>query len=117
MRKLQQLKSTSLLLFIAILGSTWGAQRAYADTVSEFTGTWAAYSDEYGGGGFGGTSQDESAYATFFYSFGADGSHLGIVTSVPVTAGTLRPDCLFDGSCPGPVSWGGTFVGGIMDLD
>jgi PEP-CTERM motif len=116
MRTLQQLKSTFLLLFVAILGSTWGAQRAYADTVSEFTGTWGAYSDEYGGGGFGGISQDESAYATFFYSFGADGSHLGIVTSVPVTAGTLRPDCLFDGSCGGFAGWSGTFVGGIMNL-
>jgi hypothetical protein len=117
MRKLQQLKSTFLLLFVAILGSTWGVQRAYADTVSEFTGTWVTTSDQYGAGGFGGTSQDESTYATFFDSFGADGSHVGILTSVPVTAGTLRPDCLFDGGCPGPVSWGGTFVGGIMGFD
>jgi hypothetical protein len=121
MRTLQQFKSTFLLLFIAILGSTWGAQRAYADTVSEFTGTWAATGLGGGlffGGGYGGTLQDESTPAVFFDSFGADGSHLGILTSVPVTAGTLRPDCAFNSSsCPGFVSWGGTFVGGVMDFD
>jgi hypothetical protein len=117
MRKLQQLKSTSLLLFIAILGSTWGVQRAYADTVSEFTGTWYTDFCTFGCAYYAGTNQDESTNATFFNSFGADGSHQGILTSVPVTVGTLRPDCLFDGSCPGPVSWGGTFVGGVMDFD
>ena len=117
MRTLQQLKSTSLLLFVAILGSTWGAQRAYADTVSEFTGTWYTDGCAFGCDYYGGTNQDESTPAVFFHSFGADGSHLGILSSFPVTVGTLRPDCLFDGSCPGPVSWGGTFVGGVMDFD
>src|SRR5271170_4121316 len=113
MKKLRHLRSMFLLLFVAILGSTWGAQRAYADTVSEFTGTW--YTGDLG---YAGTLQDESINgAAFLYPFGADGSHQGIVTSVPVTAGTLRPDCAFNSSsCPGYVSWGGTFVGGIMDM-
>jgi hypothetical protein len=117
MKKLQQLRSMYLLLFVAILGSTWGAQRAYADTVSEFTGTWYTDFCTFGCAYYAGTNQDESTYAVFFNSFGADGSHQGILTSFPVTAGTLRPDCEFDSSCPGPVSWGGTFVGGIMDFD
>jgi hypothetical protein len=112
MNKLQQLRWMFLLLFIAILGSTWGAQRAYADTVSEFTGTW-----ETGQFGYGGTLLDESSSGpVFFDSFGADGSHVGFFLSFPVTAGTLRPECDFYGSCPGFVSWGGTFVGGIMNM-
>jgi hypothetical protein len=117
MRKLQQLKSTSLLLFVAILGSTWGAQRAYADTVSEFTGTWYTDGCTFGCDYYAGTNQDESTVGpVFFYPFGADGSHEGFFTSSPVTAGTLRPDCDFYDSCGGPVSWGGTFVGGIMNM-
>jgi hypothetical protein len=113
MKKLQQLRSMFLLLFIAILGSTWGAQRAHADTVSEFTGTW--YTSEFG---YAGTLQDESSNGpVLFDGFGADGSHLGFFLSFPVTAGTLRPDCaFFSSSCPGLVSWGGTFVGGIMNM-
>jgi PEP-CTERM motif len=119
MRKLQQLKSTSLLLFVAILGSTWGAQRAYADTVSEFTGTWPVNTLSSLLPGYAGTDQDESTSGRpiFFDNFGADGSHEAEFISVPVTAGTLRPGCdVFGFSCPGPVSWGGTFVGGIMDM-
>jgi hypothetical protein len=111
MKKVEQLKSMFLLLFVAILGSTWGTQRAYADTVSEFTGTW--YTGPYGYS----SNQDESTSGpVFFDSFGADGSHVAFFLSFPVTDGTLRPDCDFYNSCPGPVSWSGTFVGGTMDM-
>jgi hypothetical protein len=111
MKKLQQLQSMFLLVFIAILGSTWGAQRAHADTVSEFTGTW--YTSQFG---YAGTNQDESTYPVLFDNFGADGSHLGFFLSFPVTVGTLRPECVFYGTCPGVPSWSGTFVGGIMNF-
>src|SRR5271155_1846212 len=104
MRTLQQLKSTFLLLFVAILGSTWGAQRAYADTVNEFTGTW--YAGQFGD--YAGTLQDESSNGPVLLDNFAD-SEYPYLFSVPVTAGTLRPDCAsFGFSCPGPVSWGGT---------
>ncbi len=108
MKKLQQLRSMVLLLFIAILGSTWGAQRAHADIVSEYTGTWDA-----GPYGYGGANQDESAGPVFFYGFGADGSHEAFFFSSPVTDGTLNPGC---SSYPCGVSWSGTFVGGIMNM-
>src|SRR5271170_7380565 len=111
MKKLQQLRSMFLLLFVAILGSTWGAQRAHADTVSEFTGTW-----ETGPFGYGSNQDESTSGPVFFDSFGADGSHVGFFLSFPVTAGTLRPDCDFYDSCPGFVSWSGTFVGGIMNM-
>jgi PEP-CTERM motif len=118
MRKLQQLKSMFLLLFVATLGGTWGAQRAYADTVSEFTGTWPVNTLSSLLPGYAGTDQNESTSGrpVFFDNFGADGSHEAEFISVPVTAGTLRPDCASFGGCPGPVSWGGTFVGGIMNM-
>jgi hypothetical protein len=109
MRDLHQLRSMFLLLFVAMLGSTWGAQHAYADTVSEFTGTWYT--------GLSGTNQDESSSGpVFFYNFGADGSHVAYFLSYPVTDGTLRPECSFYDSCLGPVSWSGTFVGGFMNM-
>jgi PEP-CTERM motif len=109
MKKLQHLRSIFLLLFVSILGSTWGAQRAHADTVSEFTGTW--YTSELG---YAGTNQDESTTGpVIFDNFGPDGSHELFFLSFPVTAGTLRPDCV-DFGCS--ASWGGTFVGGIMNM-
>jgi len=113
MRKLQQLRSMFLLLFVAIFGSTWGAQRAHADTVSEFTGTW--YTDEciLGCAYYGGTFQDESTGPVIFDNFGPDGSHELFFLSFPVTAGTLRPDCV-DFGCS--ASWSGTFVGGIVNF-
>jgi PEP-CTERM motif len=111
MKKLERLKSMSLILFVAFLGGTWGAQRAHADTVSEFTGTW-----ETGPSGYGSNQDESSSGPAFFNSFGADGSHVGFFLAFPVTAGTLRPDCAFYGSCAGPVAWSGTFVGGIMNM-
>jgi hypothetical protein len=108
MRKLQQLKPTFLLLFVAILGSTWGAQRAHADIVSEYTGTW-----DTGQFGYDGVNQDQSVIGpVFFDRFGADGSHLGFFFTSPVTAGTL-PNCTSD---PCYSAYSGTFVGGIMDF-
>jgi hypothetical protein len=109
MKKLQQLRSMFLLLFVATLGSTWGAQRAHADIVSEFTGTWdtAQY-------GYDGVNQDQSSIGpVVFDSFGADGSHQAFFFSSPVTAGTLDPGC---NSYPCSESWSGTFVGGIMNM-
>src|SRR5271156_6314495 len=109
MNKLQQLRSMFLLLFIAILGSTWGAQRAHADTVPEFTGTWDTVEL-----GYAGTLPDESTVGPVsFYPFGPDGSHELFFLSFPVTAGTLRPDCV-DFGCS--ASWSGTFVGGIVNF-
>jgi hypothetical protein len=109
MKKLQQLHSMFLLIFIALLGSTWGAQLAYADTVSAFTGTW--YTNYLG---YGGTLQDESSDGPVsFDNFGEDGSHVGFFLSFPVTSGTLRPDCYYS---PCAASWSGTFVGGIMNM-
>ena len=71
MNKLQQLRSMFLLLFIAILGSTWGAQRAYADTVNEFTGTWYTPECFVGCDSYAGTLQDESSNGpVFFEPFG-----------------------------------------------
>jgi hypothetical protein len=114
MNKLQQLRSMFLLLFIAILGSTWGAQRAYADTVSEFTGTWYTPECFVGCDSYAGTLQDESSNGpVFFEPFGPDGSHELFFLSFPVTAGTLRPDCV-DFGCS--ASWSGTFVGGIVNF-
>jgi hypothetical protein len=108
MKKLQQLRSMFLLLFIAILGSTWGAQRAHADIVSEFTGTW-----DTGLYGYDGVNPDQSVIGpVFFDSFGADGSHLAFFFTSPVTAGTL-PNCTSD---PCYSAYSGTFVGGIMNM-
>jgi PEP-CTERM motif len=103
MRKLQQLKSMFLLLFVAILGSTWGAQRAHADTVSAYTGTWftrdvppSAYDESYiDYVGF----DENNGVEPFFYS-------------APVTSGTLRT-CTSD-TCS--ESYSGTFVGGTLTM-
>jgi hypothetical protein len=109
MKKRQQLRSMFLLLFIAVLGSTWGAQRAHADIVSEFTGTW--YTAQYGLDGF---YRDQSSIGpVVFEPFGADGLHEGFFFSSPVTDGTLDPGC---NSWPCGVSWSGTFVGGTMNM-
>jgi hypothetical protein len=108
MKKLQQLRSMFLLLFIAILGSTWGAQRAHADTVSEYTGTW--YTEQYG---YDGVNPDQSVIGpVVFNPFGADGLHEGFFFTSPVTAGTL-PNCT---SNPCYTAYSGTFVGGTMNF-
>ena len=116
MKKLQSFRSMFLLLTVAILGSTWGAQRAHADTVSEFTGTWYTTECTFGCDGYGGTNQLEATTGPVsFDNFGEDDSHVGFFLSFPVTSGTLAPECT-DYGCPGPASWSGTFVGGIMNM-
>jgi len=96
-----------LLLFIVILGSTWGAQRAHADTVSEFTGTWytqevppSAYDESY----------NETIGPILFDQFG-NGLEPFFFTA-PVTSGTLRT-CTSD-SCS--ESYSGIFVGGTISM-
>jgi hypothetical protein len=105
MKKLQHLRSMFLLMFIAILGSTWGIQRAHADTVSEFTGSWDTI--QYG---FGGVNQDQSSIGPVVFYIG---SHQAFFFSNPVTDGTLETGCP---SVPCFDSWSGTFVGGIMNM-
>jgi hypothetical protein len=107
MKKLQQLRLVFLLLFVAILGGTWGAQPAHADTVSEFTGTWftqevppSAYDESY----------NESIGPILFDQFG-NGLEPFFFTD-PVTSGTLRT-CTSD-SCS--ESYSGTFVGGTISM-
>jgi hypothetical protein len=96
----------SLLLTVAILGSTWGAQRAHADTVSEFTGSW-----DTGQFGFFPNQDQSSNGPVVFNGFGADGSHQGFFYDSPLTVGTLDTGCP---SYPCSVSYSGTFVGGVM---
>jgi hypothetical protein len=107
MRKLQQLKSTFLLLFVAFLGSTWGAQRAQADTVGEFTGTWTVYDSIIPFG------SNENPGPVGFNQFGADGSHDAFFVINPVTDGTLF-NC--GSSFPCNTNYSGTFVGGTMTM-
>jgi PEP-CTERM motif len=106
MKKLSQ-RSMFLLLFIVILGGTWGAQRAYADTVTEFTGTWytravaeSAYDESY----------NETIGPILFDQFG-NGLEPFFFTA-PVTSGTLRT-CTSD---PCTESYSGTFVGGTISM-
>ncbi len=106
MRKPQQLRLIFLLLFIAILGSTWGAQRAHADIVSLYTGTWDTR-------GVGGSAYDESYNETtgpllFDPSNGVE----PFFFTAPVTSGTLRT-CTSD-TCS--ESYSGTFVGGTISM-
>jgi hypothetical protein len=106
MRKPQQLKSMFLLLFIAILGSTWGAQRAHADIVSEYTGTWSTR-------GIGPSAYDESYNETTGpILFDPNNGVEPFFFSAPVTSGTLRT-CTSD-SCS--ESYSGTFVGGTISM-
>jgi hypothetical protein len=106
MKKLQHLRAMSLLLFIAILGSTWAAQRAHADTVSEFTGTW--YTQNVGLSAY-----DESYNETsgpILFNFGPEVEPFFFTD--PVTSGTLRT-CT---SSPCSESYSGTFVGGTISM-
>jgi hypothetical protein len=107
MKKLSQLRSMFLLLFIVILGGTWGVRRAHADTVSEFTGTWFT---QY----VGGSAYDESYNETtgpILFNPNADGVEPFFFTA-PVTSGTLRT-CTSD-TCS--ESYSGTFVGGTISM-
>jgi hypothetical protein len=106
MKKLERLKSMSLLLFVAFLGGTWGAQRAHADTVSEFTGTWDSLIqiNDFG--------HDENPGTVLFNPFSADSSYSFVVIN-PTTAGTLNT-CT---SYPCYEGWSGTFVGGTMSFN
>jgi hypothetical protein len=70
-----------LLLFIAILGGTWGAQRAHADTVSDFTEPGAPILSSF-------SANYESIGPVVFYEFGA--GLKPIFTSNPVTAAETR---------------------------
>jgi len=106
MKKLSQLRSMFLLLFIVILGGTWGAQRAHADTVSEFTGTWytfgvptSAYDESY---------NETTGPVVFDLNNGVE----PFFFSAPVTSGTLRT-CTSD-TCS--ASYSGTFVGGTISI-
>ncbi len=50
MKKAPRLTAVFLLPIFAIIGSTWGVQRAHAATVSTFTGSWRLDSDGAGTG-------------------------------------------------------------------
>jgi hypothetical protein len=104
MKKLQSLRSIFLLLTVAILGSTWGAQRAHADTVSQFTGTWYTFD-------VGPSAYDES-YSFNPVIFDPNNGVEPFFFSDPVTSGTLRT-CTSD-SCS--ESYSGTFVGGTLSM-
>jgi hypothetical protein len=106
MKKLSQLRSMFLLLFIVILGGTWGAKRAHADTVSAYTGTWTTR-------GVGPSAYDESYNeATGPILFDPNNGVEPFFFSAPVTSGTLRT-CTSD-SCS--ESYSGTFVGGTISM-
>jgi hypothetical protein len=107
MKKLRQIRSMFLLLTVAILVSTLGAQRAHADTVSDFTGTWST-----GPFGYSVANPDESIGPIIFFQFDAAGLYTPFFFTNPVTDGTLQ-------TCTGyPCyeSYSGTFVGGTMSF-
>jgi len=95
-----------LLLFVAILGSTWGAQRAHADTVSAYTGTWYTFDVP--------TSAYDESYneTTGPVVFDLNNGSQPFFFSAPVTSGTLRT-CTSD-TCS--ESYSGTFVGGTLSM-
>jgi hypothetical protein len=108
-----------LLLFIAILGSTWGAQRAHADIISAFTGTWetdyvgpSSYDESYNENSSGPVLIGNPNVAPPNVLDNPNASLLMVFFDKPVTAGTLRT--CSTSSCA--ESYSGTFVGGTLSM-
>ncbi len=111
MKEAPRVAPTFLLLIFAIIGTTWGVQRAHAETISMFTGTWQMFAVEqaalrdrqniYGLRGSFGSNLDG------FFSF--NGSISDYFDHQP----SCNP---FESGCNENENWHGTFSGGSVSF-
>lgn len=108
MRNRPRLTRMFLLSIVAVLGNTWVIQRAHADTVNAFTGSWSV---EFGGQY---AFMDRQGFSGLTVLFGSD--FVGFFSSYPSISNYSDNQGCRE-SLPCRENWSGTFDDGSVSLD